>query len=487
MAYKTPVVLIIKSCTTKNSLIELPPYFGGSMAFVRKKGHQVAIVQGDRDPESGEVNQSTLFTFFSKAEVLRALGRGPRDHSSYFQHLLQEEYPAIKFNWKALNKGLEDHLDVLPDLAEYREQRLVAKFKDSLHAFTREIVQTEPQSLVSSARLLLEHKQQLEFLSKLLEMKLKHIATDENEFNGDNEFYWHHSLRGQLVNGEVEQMAADIYRTGNDEEAIAAFSLLTDSFLNYAEGHNYLGLIHLRRNDLVRAIEHFRKTVLIGRKMFPKRISKQKYWSDHATRPYMRGLRNLSLALLRQASFDEALAICDTLEKECGDDISAASYRSNIFLNTKQWSKAEQNALKIIHIDPMAALVAAFSQFEGGTLSDARINFMFATFNDPLGVEMVLKRRARKPQDALEFGGYSQGVEMLASLKPYMTAQSKEAKTFFSSLWMHPEISALREEVVTCARQHFVLRDKVNHHKNFERWHEMKSLNFAKKMAQLFT
>lgn len=110
------------------------------MAYVRKKGNQVAIVHGERDSETGEVIQNTLFTFFSKAEAYRAAGRGKTDQSHYFQNLLQDEFPHIKFDWKAINKGIIEHLDILPDLAEYREQRLAANFKNSLHAFTRELV-----------------------------------------------------------------------------------------------------------------------------------------------------------------------------------------------------------------------------------------------------------------------------------------------------------------------------------------------------------
>ncbi len=42
------------------------------MAYVRKKGNQLAIVHGERAAGSGEVVQNTLFTFFSKAEAYRA-------------------------------------------------------------------------------------------------------------------------------------------------------------------------------------------------------------------------------------------------------------------------------------------------------------------------------------------------------------------------------------------------------------------------------
>jgi len=453
------------------------------MAYVRKKGNQVAIVHGERDPSTGEVVQNTLFTFFSKAEAYRAIGRGNKDQSHYFQYLLQDKYPAIKFDWKAINKGINENLDGLPDLAEYREQRLAANFKDSLHAFTRELVQADPQSLVPSAKLLLEHKQQLEFLRDVIDMKLELIGPDENEFNGDNEFYWRQTMRGWGINSDVEEMASEIYRAGDHDAAIAAFRLLTESFTNYAEGHNYLGLIHLDRGDLDASVEHFRQTVQLGRKMFPKRIRKELYWGDHKTRPYIRGLRNLTLALTRRKSYDEALTTCDTLENECNDVITAVCHRAAIFLNTGKWQQAEENALRMLNVSPMEAAIAAFSQFEQGNLNEARKNFLFATFNNPLGIEIVINDRAKKPKGFLEVEDYNGGVELRATIAEYLANRTAKSKKFFSAILAHNDVQKLREEVSACTANHSKVKEPAMHHKNFERWHEMKGLSFAKELA----
>lgn len=460
---------------------------GGLMAFVRKKGNQVAIVHGERDATTGEVIQTTLFTFFSKAEAYRAIGRGSKDQSHYFQHLLQDEYPAIKFDWKAINKGINENLDGLPDLAEYREQRLTANFKDSLHAFTRELVQADPQSLAPSAKLLLEHKKQLEFLRDVIDMKLEFLDPDENEFNGENEFYWRQTMRGWGINGDVEEMASENYRAGDHESGIAAFRLLTDSFPNYAEGHNYLGLIHLERDDLDASVEHFRKTVQLGRKMFPKRIRKELYWGDHKTRPYIRGLRNLTLALTRRKSYDEALTICDILEKECNDDITAVCHRAAIFLNTGKWQQAEESALRILNLSPMEAVIAAFSQFEQGNLHEARKNFLFATLNNPLGIEIVVNNRAKKPKGFFDVKDYNGGIELRATIAEYLANRTTKSKKFFSAILAHNDVQKLKEEVIACAANHSKEKEPANHHKNFKRWHEMKNMSFAKNLANSFT
>lgn len=454
------------------------------MAYVRKKGNQVAIVHGERDPETGEVVQTTLFTFFSKAEAYRALGRGGKDQSHYFQHLLEEEHPAITFDWKAIHKGLTENLDTLPDLAEYREHRLVANFKDSLHAFTREIVQTNPQWLAASAKLLNEYKAQLEFLRDVIDLKLQFVDPEEHEFNSDNEFYWRQSMRGWGINSEVGELASELYRSGNHEAAHGAFCLLVESFPNYAEGHNYLGLIALDRGDFDTATEHFRNTIKIGRKMFPKRIPRDMYWNDLKTRPYIRGLRNLALTLVRTGSFDEALTICDILEGECNDRITADCHRAAIFLNTGKWSLAEDCATRMCSISTMEAAIAAFSQYEQGKELDARTNFLFAAFNNPLGIDILVNGRSRKPKEYREAQDYNSGVELRDVISSYLSSRPKKFKTFFTALLSNPKVQEYRDEALRSGANHFKLKDPSKQSKNFERWQELKGADFAARLAK---
>jgi hypothetical protein len=48
------------------------------MAYVRRRGNQLAIVQGQREPGTGKVQQHVLFALYSKAEALEAVGRGSK-------------------------------------------------------------------------------------------------------------------------------------------------------------------------------------------------------------------------------------------------------------------------------------------------------------------------------------------------------------------------------------------------------------------------
>lgn len=454
------------------------------MAYVRKKGNQLAIVHGERDPATGEVVQNTLFTFFSKAEAYRAIGRGGKDQSLYFQHLMQDEYPSIKFDWKAINKGINDHLDVLPDLAPYREQRLVVNFKESLCAFTRELVQSDPQGQVSSARLLSEHKLQLEFLREVIDMKLLLIIPEENQFNGDNEFFWRQSMKGRGISADVEEMASNLYRDGDYEAAAAAFGLLVESFPNYAEGFNYLGLIALDSGKIELAIEYFRKTVEIGRKLFPKRIRRELYWNDLKTRPYIRGLRNLALALVHHESFDEALSVCGILDSECNDRITADCHRAAIYLNTRQWSLAEEVAIRMRSVSPMEAAIVAFSQYEQGKDLEAITNFLFAAFNNPLGIEVLVSGKCRKPKSFIAAEDYNGGIEMRTTIAPYLASRTSNRKAFFLDLLRHSEVKRLHEEVLVCTENHMKFKDPSKHSSNFKRWHEIKGFKFAEKVAK---
>jgi hypothetical protein len=79
----------------------------------------------------------------------------------------------------------------------------------------------------------------------------------------------------------------------------------------------------------------------------------------------MRGLRNLTLTLNEAACYDEALAVCDRLETECGDDFTAASHRAAIYLNTGNWEQAARFASRSgDDLDPSAGFVQAFAFFE---------------------------------------------------------------------------------------------------------------------------
>lgn len=307
------------------------------MAYVRRRGNQLAIVHGEREPGTGKVQQRILFTVYSKAEALEILGRGERGGDRRFQNLLQRQFPDIRFNWKETRRAIAANLGALPDVYEDRWERLSGRFREDFCAFTRQLILADPQDLMPSAHLIQEHRHQLEYLADLIKWRLELRDQKQNEWNTDNPFFWRFALRGREVPPDTEEHAAGFYERGEYGKAEAIFHLLVDCFDGYAEGYNYLGLIAREQRKLDEAIAHFQKTVEIGRTRCPARIGRKRYWSDHRTWPYIRGLRNLALTLNEAGRFDEARALSDRIESEGGDELTVAAHRAGIDLNTRNW------------------------------------------------------------------------------------------------------------------------------------------------------
>ena len=143
------------------------------MAYVRQRGSQLLIVHGERDPDTKKVEQRVLFTIYSKAEALEALGRRGERGPGFFEALLEHQYPELRFNWSKIRGAIEEKLEVLPDLYEYRETRLRSRFRQGMCDFARQLILADPQWLISSAQLIQGERHALEFLGRLIEWRLK--------------------------------------------------------------------------------------------------------------------------------------------------------------------------------------------------------------------------------------------------------------------------------------------------------------------------
>lgn len=416
------------------------------MAYVRRRGNQLAIVHGRRDPKTGKVEQQVLFTLFSRAEALAALGTRKDGNSEYFQSLLEDQFPNIKFNWKAISSAIVANLDHLPDLCEYRQLRVEDTFRKDLCAFLRQIAAADPQTLHSAAILLQENRSELGFLIELIQWRLKTCNQEKGVWKTDTPFYWRFAFQKTEVPPDVEEQASELYEQGEYERARSIFVLLTDAFKDYAEGYNYLGLICLRSGDLKGAISWFEKTVEVGRRLFPKRMKKESYWRDHSTRPYMRGLRNLTLTLNLAARFDEALKGCERLEKECGDVFSAEAHRASIYLNTRRWREALKSSRGLLGMTPSESFTAAFASFELGEAVSAKSFFLHGLLNLPISAHMLIGEKYPKPKSHEEIEDHKNGFETLSALSCYLRGQRRKTKAFFKNLARHSKIIALHEE-----------------------------------------
>ena len=419
------------------------------MAYVRQRGNQLAIVHGERDGATGKVEQRALFTIYSRAEARELLEGG----AGRFRSFLENAHPELRFDWAAIHKAVREMLEVLPETYEYEGTRLLSQFRAGLVAFTRQLAIADGQWLFSAAQLIDGQRRELTFLRDLIDWRLQTCKREDNEWNRDDRFFWRYTLRGREVPVGVEEMASNLYEKRRLDEAESIFRLLVECFEGYAEGHNYLGLIALDRRELDVAAAEFRRTIGLGRRMFPKRIAKKDYWRELETRPYMRGLRNLCITLNRAGKYDEALALCDRLERECGDDVTPEAFRTSIFLNTDRWEDELTVGDRLHRLFPEENLTAGLAAFELGRRDEARWRFLHGALNKPRAARMLLGLRT----PALTTSGYTEvqdhntGVHFRQDLRGFLDGQSAASRRFFKGLLREPAVTALldeKEEVV---------------------------------------
>jgi tetratricopeptide (TPR) repeat protein len=281
---------------------------------------------------------------------------------------------------------------------------------------------------------------------------------------------------------DTEEHAAGFYERQEYEKAEAVFRLLIDCFGGYADGYNYLGLIAYQQHKLDLAASHFEKTMELGRKLFPARMAKKWYWRDHKTRPYMRGLRNLTMTLNEAGRFEEALNLCDRLADECGDDFTATNFRADMFLNTRKWEAAAEAAHKVSgELNPSEGFVEAFARFELGQAEEALAVFMAAALHYPRAARLIAGLRLPVPKSSDEARDHNIGVSLLRSLHAYLKTQPRRSKRFFTSLVHDPRVVRLLNESIGAVRRW--QEDRSGDRTAFDRMKLMQSREFARSEA----
>jgi hypothetical protein len=461
------------------------------MPYVRTHGNQVAIVHGTRDKATGKVNQRKLFTLYSKVEAAAAIGENNLENSEYFRKLLEDANPEINFNWANLKKEIRGKMKELPDLYPLRQVRSEDALQKALDEFVRQLFLTDPRSPAGRATFN-ALADDLKILGRFVSSRLEQHGwpAREEDFPVDlhDPFCWRYEVQAREVPDDIEEEAADLIDSLQYKEAKARFELLTRCFPNYAEGFNYLGLIALREESPKDAVEHFRKAMKLGRTLFPKRIPKADYWSDLSTRPYMRGVQNLALALIQAGRFKEALEVCDQLNRECGarGHDAATAHRAAAYLNLHDWQASLDAALDLVAIWPSEGFIAGYALFELGRHQEAVQLFLHASMNKPHTASILLDRKKRKPLNNSEVEDHNGGLELCRLLPRFFLMQSKQSRRFFKKLGENQPLKELLEMAHECTRIHFDHnnRDSNAHHENFQRWHELQSREFAQKKAR---
>ena len=453
------------------------------MPYVRKRGKQLVIVHGKRDPETKKVEQRILFTIYSKAEAQQILGRSNENLAFQFQQLLGNQYPEVRFNWPKLNDAIQSNIHVLPDLYQYKETRLRSRFRGDLCAFARQLMLTDFQDFMAASHLIEEHVVELEYLVQLIQWRLDLRKQEPNQWNVDNPFYWRFTLQGPRVPPDIEEEVAGFYEKGDYSRAKVLFRLLIDCFEDYAEGYNYLGLIALDQEKLEEAIGHFHKTIETGRKHFPKKISRKRYWRDLSTRPYMRGLRNLTMALNRSGRYDDALRLCDRLEKESMDEISATAFRATAYLNLGHYQQAADSAVKIMKLYPSEGLIAGFAVYELGRTEEALALFIHGALNYPRAARVILGIQTAPPESSHEARDHNAGIDMYRDLNDYLRKEGRRTRRFFKGVVKNGRVGALLNEMDLVIRRRHE-QHPTGEREAFDRMTRMQEQEFARQEAQ---
>lgn len=282
----------------------------------------------------------------------------------------------------------------------------------------------------------------------------------------------------------IEELWSDAYDALEDARAEAGFTLLTRAFAGYAEGHNYLGLLALRADRPTDAVAHFERTIEVARSRLPKRVGKDRWWSDHATRPYMRGLSNLALAFNHAGQPTKALAVCERLEQECHDLPSAEAHRATAFLLLGRWAKALAAARYNNQLSPSESLLMAFAAYELEHFDEADACLLNASLNAPHAVAVVLGARVAAPSTGGEARDHNYGVTLQHTLRGYLVKRGTAARKHLAARFRSELFTRLRDELGAVERrwhEHRGTQDRTD----YDRMHEMKSPEFARRALGL--
>lgn len=451
------------------------------MPFIRVQGHQLALVHGSR--REGKVVQEVLFTLYSKAEAREALGLGSEGGAAYFERVVAEKFPKITFNWDKVRAQIAEHEDHLPEIYDHGDVRLRRDFREALAAFTRQLLLADPQSLDVAANLLNEHRAELGYLQHWLGWR-RDVAAQRtpSKWSRDNPFLWKYTAFAHEVPHEPDGEVHDLFEKGDYDAVVPRAQLLVEAFPNYADGFNLLGLVALERNRLPEAIGHFERTVEVGRTLFPKRVAKDSWWGDISTRPYMRGLGNLALALSRAGRFEDALAACDELDR-CAQPLTVPAHRAAIFLNLGRHEESAACSRRLFGVSPSSGFALGFALDALGRSAEARAFLLHAVLNHPRAARRLVGLTVKKPVSRREWEDDRLGANLSRDLHPWLARLGRKGLDPLRHLLRHPRVDALVAEVGTLEASE-AERKSGDDRTAFDRLLEVRSAALAEQVAR---
>ncbi len=455
-------------------MLAAPQQQESTMAYVRTKGNQVLIVHGARAPETGAVEQQTLFTFYTKAEIEAALG----EHRDLFRHLVEDADASLRLNWEEIDKGLRAHLDHVPDIPPSGQNAAGVELRSALVEVTRVVWELEPQDLQSAKQLVDENRTEITLLVERLQWLLQ-SPPPSSAFTHDTPSLWRQAAKARSVPLHGWEQLDDLWNKCKYKEVEALAGLLSEAFPIFADGHNYLGLASMERGDLAAALARFQEAEVVGRKQFPRRIAKSRYWSDHDTRPFLRAIMHQVAVHNRMGEYEKALGLCDRLEREHGQDITAEALRVPVLLNDHQWQEALRVAERLVGIYPENHFLVAFAALELHNRANALEHFVRGGLELPATAALLLgvplpKGMVEDPRD------HNHGVALHRETKTYRASYGRSLQ-FFRKLWLQPIVRAAVQEADD-VRQKWRL-DRTCDRKWFDEMKRLQTMEHAREVA----
>lgn len=447
------------------------------MPFVRVHGNQLALVHGSR--RDGKVVQEVLFTLYSKEEAREAVGHGSEGGAWHFEHMVTEQHPTIRFDWSKVREEIAAKLDHLPDSYDHQDVRIRRDFREALVAFTRQLLLADPQDLDVAAEVLNDQRAELEYVQHWLEWRLRMARERKpSEFSKDNAFLWRYQGLTRDVPHEADEEVHDLYEKGKYDEVVPRARLLCEAFPNFADGFNVLGLVALERGEFEEAIAQFKNTIEVGRTLFPKRIPKDHWWGDHATRPYMRGLGNLVIAFNRSGRYDEALSACDQLAL-CHDEVRVNAHRGPVLLNLGRYEEAAACFVGLTGLWAREGYSVAFALLSQGKEAEALPFLLRGVLSHPRQAHRLAGSKLPKPRTREEWEDDRAYWDESRDLHAWFMRDSKQPIAFLHRLLHHPRVQALVREIGELEEKDHSERTR----EVFVRLQTMKSREFAEKVA----
>ena len=437
------------------------------MPFIRAHGQQLALVHGSR--REGKVVQEVLFTLYSKAEANAAIG----PESWHFEQMVKNLHPTHQFNWPQLREQIAAQLDTLPDTYDHVDARLRKDFRAALVGFTRQLLLADPQWLDVAGDVIAEHQPEFEYLTKWMGRRLK-MAKErhDSEFTKDNAFLWRYTRNASDVPLRADEEIDGLYERREFDLLIPRAKLLVEAFTNYADGFNVLGLVALDQDRLDDAIGYFERTTEVGRAALPKRVRKDAWWSDHHTRPYMRGVANLARALNRASKFEESLAASDRLA-ECARHDVLDDARPAALLNLARYAEAE--ILTRAHPGIGEGYLLAFALLAQARLAEAWPVLVRAILWAPRIGQHLLGGRAAPPSSRTEWHADVTAQHLQRDLHVFLPMHRRAVNEALKAAIKHPKLAPVIAELHELEGRTRLGDDRPQ----FERFMELRSPEFA--------